>query len=129
MESPASAQAGGSCAKTDGKGSRRQPRSTTLDLGYQFWCMGEDRAVVFDTGAAANLVHFRWLGDRSLLSGKHGLPRVLTNPACARFKSGDGPLGDVRFAADIAVRLAGCNGASTALVLGADTPALLRKAA
>ena len=47
----------------------------------------------------------------------------------ARFKFGDGEIGEVKHAADIKVGIAGCKGASTAFVLDADIPAFLRKGA
>ena len=54
-----------------------------------------------------------------------GFPRVLTYPAQARFKFGDGRTGNVCFAADIAAGCAGAKGAFTAFALDADIPALL----
>ena len=60
---------------------------------------------------------------------KVGLPRVSTYPAQARFKLGDCRTGDVEFAADITVGIAGAKGNFTAFVLAADIPAFLRKGA
>ena len=47
----------------------------------------------------------------------------------ARFKFGDGRVGEVMYAADIKVGIAECGGAFAAFVLVADIPALPRKAA
>ena len=49
--------------------------------------------------------------------------------ACARLKSGDGRLGEVRCAADIPAGIAGNPGKFTASVLDASTLALLRRGA
>ena len=91
--------------------------------------MRNDSVVVLDTGATANLVCFRWLGHHNTLLEQQGLPRVPTYPAQARFKFGDGRTGDVCFAADITVGIAGAKGTFTAFVLDADIPALLCKGA
>ena len=63
------------------------------------------------------------------MPGNMGLPRVSTYPAQARFEFGDGRMGDVRFAANITVGIAGAEGNFTAFVLDADIPASLRKGA
>ena len=91
--------------------------------------MRDDSVVVLDTGATANLVCFRWLSHHNSLLEQQGLPRVLTYPAQARFKFGDGRTGNVCFAADITVGIAGAKGAFTAFALDADIPALLCKGA
>ena len=88
--------------------------------------MTDDSAVVLDTGATANLVSVRRLTHSNSLLGEMGLPRVTTHPAMARFKFGEGRMGDVRSAAEITVGIAGANGNFTVFVLDADTPALLR---
>ena len=106
-----------------------QSFSTSLDSGCQLVCMRNDSVVVLDTGATANLVCFRWLSHHNALLEQRGLPRVSTYPAQARFKFGDGRTGDVCFAADITVGIAGTKGTFTAFVLDADIPALLCKGA
>ena len=55
--------------------------------------------------------------------------KVTPYPAMARFKFGGGRIGEVKYAADIKVGFAGCRGVSTAFVLEADIPALLRTGA
>ena len=55
----------------------------------------------------ANLVRFGLLGYRNLFLGKKGLLRISTYPGCARFKIGEGPLGEVRFAAETTVGIPG----------------------
>ena len=47
-------------------------------------------------------------------------------PVCVRIEFGDGLLGEVRYAADITVGIAGRGGTLTASVLEADIPASLR---
>ena len=58
-----------------------------------------------------------------------GFLRVRPYPAIARFKFGDGRVGEVKYAADIKVGTAGCRGAFTAVALETGIPALLRKGA
>ena len=77
------------------EGSIEQAFSTSLDSGFQLVCMRDDSAVVLDTGATANLACFRWLSRRNSLPEQKGFPRVLTYPAQARFKFGDGRSGNV----------------------------------
>ena len=111
------------------EGCTEQSFSTSLDPGCQLVCMRDDSVVVLDTGATANLACFRWLSRRNSLLEQKGFPRVLTYPAQARFKFGDGRAGNVCFAADITAGIAGAKGAFTACGLDADIPALLRKGA
>ena len=79
--------------KTEARGSCEQSFSTASNLGNQILRMGEDRVGAVDTGATANCVRFRWLGNRDMLSETHGSDRVSTYPGRARFKLGDGRLG------------------------------------
>ena len=74
-----------------------------------------DRNLLLENLRNRNLL----LRNRNLLLGKHGFPPVLTYPARARPKFGDGHLGEVRFATDIAVGIAGCNATLTASALEA----------
>ena len=97
---------------------------TTLDLRGRFPCMGEGSVVGLETGATANSACPLRLGNRKLLLGKRGFPRVSTYSACKHFKFGVGRLGGVLFAADTPVGLAGCARKFASFVLGADIPAL-----
>ena len=72
------------------EGRTEQSFSTSLDSGCQLVCMRNYSVVALDTGATANLVCFRWLSRHNSLLEQQGLPRVLTYPAQARFKFGDG---------------------------------------
>ena len=54
---------------------------------------------------------------------------MVSYPAHALFKFGDGRTGEVRHAADIAVGVVGVKGTFTAFVLDSDIPALLSKGA
>ena len=110
-------------------GQIEQSFSTSLESGFQLVCIQDDSVVVVDTGATANLVCFRWLRHHNSLLALNGLPRVSTYPAQARFKFGDGRTGNVCFAADITVGIAGTAATFTALVLDAEIPALLRNGA
>ena len=115
--------------ETKVEGRNEQSFSTSLDSGCQLVCMRDDSVVVLETGATANLVCFRWLSHRNSRLEKKGFPRVMTYPAQARFKFGDGRTGCVCFAADITVGIAVAKGTFTALASDADIPALLRRGA
>ena len=58
-----------------------------------------------------------------------GIEKAYPYPAEARFKFGDGRIGEARYAADITVGIAGYKGSFTAFVLDAEIPALLCKGA
>ena len=58
-----------------------------------------------------------------------GIPQVGAYRAMARFKFGDGRIGEVRYAADIKVGIAGCGCAFSVFALEADIPALSCKGA
>ena len=57
------------------------------------------------------------------------MEKAVPYPSNARFKFGDGRIGEVKHAADIKVGIAGRKGAFTAFVLDADIPASLREGA
>ena len=82
---------------------------------------------VLDTGATANLVCFEWFENHNSHMQKLGIPEVSTYPTAARFEFCDGRVGEVRYAADIKVGIAGRRGAFTAFALEADAPALLSR--
>ena len=86
-----------------------QSFSTTLDLGVQFLFEEAASVVVLDIGAAANLACFRLLAHRNRILEREGFLRVPTYPAGARFKFGDGRLGEVRHAADSQWELRECS--------------------
>ena len=103
--------------------------STAIDLGGEFVVSRASSAVVLDTGAAANLVSRAWVGKRSLFLERLGAESVRLYPSAARFKFGDGRIGEVQFAANISVNSAGRRGAFATFVMDAEIPALLRKGA
>ena len=88
-------------------------------------CAHDESEVVFNAGATASLVCFKWLGRRNSHLQKMGTPKVNTYPKLARFELGDGIIGDVRSVADIAAGIAGRRGTFTVFALGADIAALL----
>ena len=96
-----------------------------MEIAGQFAVAPSDSVVVLDAGATANLVRFKWLGNRNSFLQEMGSPKLIPNPTMARFKVGDGSAGEVRHAADIKVGIAGRKGAFTAFLLEADVPALL----
>ena len=103
-----------------------QSLATTADAGELFLVSPGDIVVVSDTGATANLVCSSCLPRHKRIPDRRGIPRVTTYPSKARFRFGDGRLGEIRRAADTSVGAAGNRGKFTALVLEADIPALLR---
>ena len=66
MEAPVSAQHDGSSANAERKITCDQSSLTTSDPGGRFLRMDEDSAVVRETGAAADLLGSRRLGNRNL---------------------------------------------------------------
>ena len=88
-----------------------------------------DSIAVSDTGAGPNLVCFSLLQPHNRILRREESPRVSTQLASARFRSGDGGLGEGRRAADTPVGIAGNKGEFAAFALEADIPALLRKGA
>ena len=103
--------------------------STNLETGGRFANVRDDSVVVLDTGATANSVCFKWLGNHNSYLRKLGSQKVAPPPTTARLKCGDGRVGEVRRAADTQVGVAGSRGACTAFALEADIPALLREGA
>ena len=84
---------------------------------------------VLDAGETASLVCHTWLENHNLFSEQMGLGKAVPSSSTARFKFGDRGIGEVKHAADTKVGIAGCMGAFTACVLGAEIPALLRRGA
>ena len=106
----------------DGNGQHEQSFSTTLEAGSQLICTRANSLVIPDAGATASRVCLRRLNHHNSMLGRVGLPRVSTYPAQVRYK-----FGGVQFATYITVGTAGPKGNSTAFVLDADIPAILRK--
>ena len=100
-----------------------------MDLGDLFLVPREDSVVALNTSTAANIVRFSWLAYRNRILEGRGAPRVSTYHSKARFRFGDGRLGEVRHAADILVGVAADKGKFAAFALDADIPAFLRKGA
>ena len=105
------------------------PRRPPWARGGLFLVSESDSAAVSDTGATAGLARFRWLEHYSLILQRGGNRQVTTYPASARFRFGDGHLGEVCRAADIPVGFAGGKGKFATFALDADIPELLRKGA
>ena len=84
-------------------------------------------AEVLDTGATATLVCFRRPQNHNRPLEKNGRQEVSTYPSSARLRFGRGRFGEVRFAADIPMVVAGDKGKFAAFLLGAVAPVLLRK--
>ena len=129
MESPACAQGDMLRVKGGSESSFEQSFSPLWIRGGRSLCVGGGSAVFLDTGAAANLARFGRLENHNLPLGKHGLPRISACPVCARATFGDGRFSGVRCGKDFTAGAAGRGGALTALKLGVDTPASLRKGA
>ena len=104
-------------------GERELSFSTAMDFGGLF-VLTESGSVAFSAaGATANLVFPGCLGRHRRILKRRGRPRVSTYPTSARFRFGDGRVGDVRHSADIAGGFAGNEGESAAFALEADMPA------
>ena len=69
--------------------------STTIDLGGEFAVSSASSVVVLDTGATANLVCKSWLANHNLFLERRGMEKVRLYPSAARFKFGDGQIGEV----------------------------------
>ena len=78
----------------------QSPSQSVKDEGIQFSFEKADSVVVPESG---NLARFRGLARRNRILERRGFLRVSTYPACARFKFGDGRLGEARHAADVPV--------------------------
>ena len=129
METPVPPQTAGSIGDAETEGMCEQSFATSVEGGGLFLVSQEDTAVVSDTSATANLVCLSWLARRNRILGRREIPRVTTYPSQARFRFGDGRLGEVRHAADIPVGIARSRRMLTASLLEADIPALLREGA
>ena len=57
------------------------------------------------------------------------MEKVHLYPSAARFQFGDGRIGEVQYAANVTVGIAGRKGTFTAFAMDAEIPALLRKGA
>ena len=97
-----------------------------LEIGGQFFRAQGDSVIVLDTEGTANLVCVPWLGKHNSYLQRMGFPLTNAYPSTARFKYGDGRVGEVRYAAEIKVGIAGRRASVTALVMDADILALLR---
>ena len=100
-----------------------------MDMANLFFVSQEDSVAVLEAGAAANPVGFSRLARHNRILGKYGIPRATTFPSEARFRFGDGRLGEVRHEADISLGGAGNRGKFTAFAPEANIPAFSRKGA
>ena len=91
--------------------------------------LGMESLAVLGTVAAAISACFGWLNPPAAMLERVGVPIAKPYPACARFKFGDGRMGDVRFTSETPAGIAGGRGKFTSLLLGADIPATPRKGA
>ena len=105
-----SARDDGSPAETAPKSNCKQSFSASPDLGGQFLRIDAAFVAVLNASAAPNLARFRRVGHRNEYSEREENPRVTAYAACARYKFGDGRLGEVRRAADISAGIAGSRG-------------------
>ena len=92
---PVTAQNSGQLARDGEGGNCEESFSTTLDVGGLFVPAESDSVFGLDAGATANLVCFRYLERHDRILQRKGFPRVSSYPASARFKFGDGRLGEV----------------------------------
>ena len=128
-QSTVSVQDDGSPAETAPKSNCEQSFSAPLDLGGQFLRIDAAFVAVLNASAAPNLARFRWVGHHNEYSEREENPRVTAYAACARYKFGDGRLGEVRRAADISAGIAGSRGKFAPSATEKDISALLRRGA
>ena len=100
MDAPASAQKVVHRGRDETSGAREQSVCSSMDMGNLFLVSSEDKVVVLDSGAAANLGSFRRLERRNSLLEQHGSQRASAFPSKARRRSVDGRVGDVRCAVE-----------------------------
>ena len=81
---------------------------------------------VLETGAAENSACLKWLHRHTATPERLGTPLTRSNPACAKFKFGNGDVVEVRIAADIPDGIAGIQAALTTFPAGAEIPTTLR---
>ena len=122
-----SAQGPGQPREDDGSTSCEHPFSATPDADCQFVFEETGSAAVLAARATASVLCSRRSGRHNRISAQNEFPQLSTYPGCARFKFGDGRLGEVRCAADNPVGIAGTTGKLTAFATEADIPALLRR--
>ena len=91
----------------------------TLDFGGHFLFEGANGEVALDAWATANLVCSRCLAARDRLLVNAVFSRVLSHPACARSKLGDGAPGKGRDDVDFSAGSAGTADGFTAFALEA----------
>ena len=67
-------------SKPTGSGESESPHehssSTNLEIGGQSVCVRGDSAVALESGAPANLVRFKWLGNQNSYLQEIGFPKV-----------------------------------------------------
>ena len=85
-----------------------------MDAGDLFLVSQGGSVVLQATGATANLVCASWLARHNRILERHGIPRVATYTAEARFRFSDVRFGEVRHAAYFPVGIAGNRGMFTA---------------
>ena len=129
MEPPISVRGADQRASEGGSGQCEQSFSTTKEIGGLLALAESDTVAVLDTGATPNLVCFNQLERHNRVLQRKGAPRVSTFPPSARFRFGDGRVGEVPHAADIPAGAAGSKGEFVAFGLEADIPAFSRKGA
>ena len=83
--------------------------------------------VVSEPGATTDLARLRWLEHHTRLLERKGYPRVPTYPPSARFRFGDGRLGEVRHATDMSECTTRSKGKFAKFALYAEIPAFSRK--
>ena len=81
-----------------------------LDLGGASVASKASSVVGLDAAAAANLGRRAWIENHNGFLERQGMEKVALYQSAARFKFGDGRIGEVQFAANIAVGTAGCMG-------------------
>ena len=111
-EAPVTAQKAAHLDSAETKSECEHSFSTTLDAWGVSLVPDEESVAVFDTGATAILVCFRWLGRHNRLLEQEGCRKVSTYRSSARSRFGGGVIDGARCPADIPVGIAGNKGST-----------------
>ena len=106
----------------------KTPSPPRLIWGGEFAVSRASSVVELDTGATATLVCRAWVANHNLFFGSLSMEKVHLYPSAARFKFGDGRIGEVQYAANITVGIAGRKGTFTAFATDAGRKAPFRDA-
>ena len=127
MKTPVSASEAEQLACEEARRGNGQSFSTTLDVGGVIPGLGLGKRVGLGNGRYGQPRVLRWLEHHNCISERRGFYGVSPNPPSARFRFGDGRMGEARHAGDIPACIARSKGKFSAFAADAEIPALLRE--